>query len=166
MKISAAVIVTMTCGMSLAACTPLPKAFTPHTADEPAVVQTIATFLSAWNARDMERLNTLVLPEATMEAFVDGSRIPPERILAVRQRPDEAPLQQATADRLVDFRQSSATSISVGTYVYNVVRRDRGSDQITTRLRWDLIRDNGAWHIQHLAQTTWVHPLDIGGSGP
>jgi hypothetical protein len=167
MKISAAVIVTVVCGISLAACTPLPKSFKPHTADEQAVAQTIVTFLSAWNARDVEKLNTLVLPEATLEAFVDGSRVPPERILlAVRQRTGSSPLQQATADRLVDFRQASSTSVSVETYVHDFVRRDRGRDQVTTRLRWDLVRDHGAWHIQHIAQTTWVHPFEIGGSGP
>jgi hypothetical protein len=166
-KRSAAVLVVIVWEVCLAACTPLPKSFTPHTAEEQAVVYTIRTFLTAWHARDLAALHMLVTPAATMDAFVDGSPVPPERILAVRQPADYAPLLGATADHLVDFRQPSPQSAAVETYVYNYVRDgDLGIDQETTRIRWDLVRRNGQWQIDHIAQTTWLHPFYIRGIGP
>jgi hypothetical protein len=109
----------------------------------------------------------LVTPDATMDAFVDGSPLPPERILAVRQRAENAPLLGATADHLVDFRRSSPENSTVETYVYNYVRDgDLGTDQETTRLRWELVRQNGQWRISHMAQTTWLHPFYLRGIGP
>ena len=165
MQICVVVLAVMLCGMSLTACTPLPKSFTPHTPEEQAVVRTIDSFLSAWRAHDRERLAPLVLQEAAMDAFVDGSPLPPARILALPQRADGAALWQATADRLVDFRQSSPRSVSVGTYVHDVVQVDRGSDEVTTLIRWDLVQESGTWRIQHMTQTTWVHPWDIRAGG-
>jgi hypothetical protein len=141
MSLSAAGLIVVVCGVCITACTPSPKSFTPRTPEEQAVVRTLVAFLAAWHARDAERLKSLVLPEATMEALTDGSRVPPERILALPQR------------------------VSVGAYVHAIVEVSRGSDQVTTRIRWDLVRENGGWRIQHLTQTTWVHPWDIPGGG-
>ena len=165
MRISAAGLIVVVCGLCIAACTPLPKSFKPHTPEEQAVVRTITAFLSAWRARDPERLKPLVLPEATMEASVDGSRLPSERILALPQRAEDAALLRVTTDRLVDFQQTAPNRVSVGAYVHDIVDVSRGTDQVTTRLRWDLVQGNGTWRIQHIAQTTWVHPLDIRGFG-
>lgn len=166
MKRSAAVLMVIVWWLYVAACTPLPKSFTPHTAEEQAVVHTIRTFLTAWHARDVATLSRLVTWEATMDAFVDGSPIPPKRILAVQQDADNAPLLGATADRLVDFRQPSPESATVETYVYDYVRDDLGTDQKTTRIRWELVQRQGQWQIGHMAQTTWLHPFYLRGFGP
>jgi hypothetical protein len=163
MRVSAAGLIAVVCGVCIAACTPLPKSFKPHTPEEQAVVRTIDAFLSAWRARDAERLTPLVLPEATIEAFADGGRVPPARILALPQRAADAALLRVTANRLVDFHQDAPNRVSVGAYVHDIVDVARGSDQVTTRIKWDLVRDNGAWRIQHITQTTCVHPLDIRG---
>jgi hypothetical protein len=153
--------------MCVAACTALPKTFMPQTPEEQAVAYTVTTFLSAWHARDVATLTTLVLPDATIDAFVDGSPVPPAPILlVVQQRPDDSPLLQASADHLVDFRQSSSSSVSVGTYVHDLVRVRETTDEVTTRIRWDLVQRDGQWHIQHIAQTTWVVPYYVRGSGP
>jgi hypothetical protein len=73
----------------------------------------------------------------------------------------------ATAERLVNFRQLSPERTMVETYVYREVRDgDLGIDQETTRIRWDLLRRDGQWQIDHLAQTTWLHPVYIRGFGP
>jgi hypothetical protein len=165
MSISAAGLIVVVCGVYLTACTPFPKSFTPRTPEEQAVVRTIGAFLAAWHARDAERLTPLVLPEATMEASTDGDRVPPERILALPQRAEEAALLRVSADRLVDFQQSAPQRVSVGAYVHDIVDVSRGTDQVTTRIRWDLIRDNGGWRIQHIVQTTWVHPLNVPAGG-
>jgi hypothetical protein len=165
MKISAAGLLVVVWGMCAAACIPLPKSFTPRTPQEQAVVRTIDTFLSAWRARDLAQLSPLVLPEATMDAFVDGSPVPPERILALPQRAEDAALLRATADRLVDFQQPAPQRVSVSAYVHDVIDVARGSDQVTVRIRWDLLQENETWRIQHITQTTWVHPLDIRGFG-
>ena len=166
MKRSGAVLVVLIWGVCLGACTPLPKSFTPHTAEEQAVVHTIRTFLTAWHARGVETLHMLVTPEATLDAFVDGSALPPERILAVRQQADHAPLLGASADYLMNFHQSSPQLSTVETYVYNYVYGDLGTDQETTRIRWDLVRQNGQWRITHMAQTTWLQPFYLRGMGP
>jgi hypothetical protein len=162
-----AVLLVLAWAGCLTACTPLPKAFTPHTAEEQAIVHTIRTFLTAWHARDRETLTRLVTPDATLDAFVDGSPLPPERILALRQPAETAPVLAATAERLVNFRQPSPERAMVETYVSREVRDgDLGIDQETTRLRWDLFRRNGQWQIGHMAQTTWLHPVYIRGFGP
>ena len=166
MQVSRAVLVAVVWGMCMAACTPLPKSFTPHTPEEQAVVHTITTFLSAWRARDVVTLKTLVLPEATMDAFVDGSRIPPKPILALQQSSDNSPLLQATAERLVNFRQASPTTASVETYVHDSVRVQQDTNQVTTRIRWDLAQQERQWRIQHIAQTTWLVPSHVRGAGP
>jgi hypothetical protein len=153
--------------MSVVSCTSLPKSFTPQTPDEQAVARTVATFLAAVQARDLETLHTLVLPEATLEAFVDGSQEPPQPILASLQRPDDSPLLRAAGAKLVDFRQASPTQASVGTYVTDIVSRQfRDTDLVTTRTRWDLVQHDGQWRIHHIAQTTWITPYNAAGAGP
>jgi hypothetical protein len=167
MRACAAACVAIVWAMSIAACAAFPKRFTPQTPEEQAIARTMATFLSASKAHDLPTLNTLVLPEATVAAFVDGSPEPPQPLLASVQRADDAPWRHATADKLVDFRQSSPTQASVGTYTTDfVTRQDRSTDEVTTRIRWDLVQRDGQWRIQHIAQTVWITPYHTRGAGP
>jgi hypothetical protein len=153
--------------VSVVSCTPLPKPFSPQTPDEQAVARTVVTFLAAVKTQDMETLNTLVFPDATMAAFVDGSREPPQSIRASLLRANDSPLLHAAANKLVDFRQASPMQASVGAYVTDIVNAPyRGTDQVTTRIRWDLVERDGQWRIQHLAQTTWITPYNAAGAGP
>jgi SnoaL-like domain len=168
MRAYAAACVAMVWTISVVSCTSFPKPFTPHTPDEQAVARTVVTFLTAVKTQDLETLNTLVLPDATMAAFVDGSPEPPQPILASLQRADDSPLLHAAANKLVDFRQASPTQVSVGTYVNDIVNAPsyRGTDQVTTRIRWDLVQHDGQWRIQHMAQTIWITPYNAAGAGP
>jgi hypothetical protein len=167
MRVYAAAGVAIVWAMSVIACAAFPKSFTPQTPDEQAVARTVVTFLSASKARDMQTLNTLVLPDATVAAFVDGSAEPPQPILASVQRADDAPWLHAAADKLVDFRQASPTQASVGTYTTDfVTRQDRSTEEVTTRIRWNLVQRDGQWRIQHIAQTTWITPYNARGAGP
>lgn len=167
MRAYAAACVAMVWTISVVSCTSLPKSFTPQTPDEQAVARTVMTFLAAVKTQDLATLNTLALPDATMAAFVDGSPEPPQPILASLQRADDSPLLHAAANKLVDFRQASPTQASVGTYVTDIVNAPyRGTDQVTTRIRWDLVERDGQWRIQHLAQTTWITPYNGAGAGP
>ena len=167
MRAYAAACVAIVWAMSVAACAAFPKSFTPQTPDEQAVAHTVVTFLSASKAGDLQTLNTLVTPEATVAAFVDGSAEPPQPILESVQHPDDAPWLHAAANKLVDFRRASPTQASVGTYTTDfVTRQDRSTDEVTTRIRWDLVQRDGQWRIQHIAQTTWITPYHTRGAGP
>jgi SnoaL-like domain len=167
MRAYAAACVAIVWAMSVAACAAFPKSFTPQTPDEQAIARTMVTFLSASKAGDLQTLNTLVTPEATVAAFVDGSPEPPQPLLESVQHPDDSPWRYAAADKLVDFRQTSPTQASVGTYMTDfVTRQDRSTDEVTTRIRWDLVQRDGQWHIQHIAQTTWITPYHTRGAGP
>lgn len=153
------------CSMWMVACNTLPKSFTPRTPDEQAVAQTVATFLMAWRDRNGSALGMVVTPEATLEASSDGSTLPSKRVLELQHTAENAPLLRATTENLVDFRQDTPERVTVGTYVHDFVKIDRGTDQVSHRIQWELRRQDGQWRVQRIVQTTWVHPLNIRGGG-
>jgi len=137
--------------MFVVACATLPRAFKPQTPDEQAVAHTMETFLAALRARDLATMRTVITPEATIVADVQGHQVSQERLLALQQSAGNSPLLSITPNKLVDYRQPAADHASVGAYVHDFL----GAEIQTIHLTWELQRRDGQWRIYNIAQSTW-----------
>jgi ketosteroid isomerase-like protein len=155
-------MIVIACSLWIAACATLPRSFTPKTPDEQAAARTMETFLLAVRAQDFDRVSTVITPEATVVANVQGRVEAPQRILALRQSVANSPLLQVAPDRLVDYRQSSPDTATVGAYVHGPV----GVEIETTHFTWELQRHNGQWRIHAMKQTAWSTPHYVRAGGP
>jgi hypothetical protein len=144
----------MVWAMFVAACATFPHSFTPQTPDQQAVARTLETFLTALRAHDFATVRTVIVPEATITADIQGSQVSQERILALQQSASNTPLLNVTPNRLVDYRQLSADQASLGAYLHDFL----GPEIQTIHFTWTLRRQDGQWRIHHITQTTWSTP--------
>jgi hypothetical protein len=120
-------------------------------------------FLSAFHARDVEALDTLMAPDAIVERFVEGhpvSRQPARR--GIPRQLGASYLLRGVPIELVNFRQPSPEKASIETYI--ITSPDSGTR--TTHLRWYLIHREGRWLIAKIEEMTWTLSLNIKGNGP
>jgi hypothetical protein len=142
-----------TCG------TVIPQSFTPQTPDQAAVAQTLNAFVAAVRARNVEALNAVLTPDATLTYETEDTTTPPVRYSAVGRRYVEQSLLGSTDPvRLVNFRLRSPDRATVETFL---VTTPTDSTTQTTQVIWTLLRQQSTWRVDAVIEKSWMRDNNI-----
>jgi hypothetical protein len=146
--------------MLITACgTVVPQSFTSQIPAQAAVTQTLNAFVAAVRAHDVEALNAVLTPDATLTYETEDTTTPPVRYSAVGRRYVEQSLLGSTNPvRLVNFQLLSPDRATVETFL---VTTPTDTTTQTTQVIWTLLRQRFTWRVDAVIEKSWMRDNDI-----